>query len=46
MDKKWLLSKDCKERFGEFVIIIHGGAEVGPQKLQEKLCILMRLDNL
>ena len=25
MDKKWLISRDCKERFGESVIIIKGG---------------------
>jgi len=24
-DKSWLLSKDCKERFGEFTDYVHGG---------------------
>ena len=28
-DKKWLFSRDCKERFGESVIIVQGSAKVG-----------------
>jgi hypothetical protein len=45
VDKKWLFSRDCKERFGKSVIIIKGGPKVGSRNLQEKSCILMRLDS-
>jgi hypothetical protein len=42
MDKKWLFSKDCKERFGESLIETPG---LSSRKSQEISCILMQLDN-
>ena len=42
MDKKWLFSKDCKERFGECLIEM---PRLSSRKLQEISCILMQLDN-
>ena len=46
-DKSWLLSKDCKERFGEFTGYVHGMGDdlVGSRTLQEKLCIWTALDS-
>jgi hypothetical protein len=40
-DKTWLLSKDCKERFGEFTLLYaQVDANVCLRKLQERSCTL------
>jgi len=44
MNKPWLLSKDCKERFGESLIIC--SKRLGRWKLQARSCILTWLDSL
>ena len=45
-DKSWLLSKDCKERFGEFADSIHREVlKCFYGKLQERLCTLTALDS-
>jgi hypothetical protein len=46
-DKSWLLSKDCKQRFGEFPSYITRGVLrcVYKNKLQEILCTLTELDS-
>ena len=46
-DKSWLLSKDCKQRFGEFLDYITRGVlnKVCLRKLQERLCTLTGLDS-
>jgi hypothetical protein len=43
MDKKWLFSRDCKERFGESLIVM---LRLGSRKFQGRSCILMQVDNL
>jgi len=43
MDKKWLFSRDCKERFGESLIEM---LRLSSRKLQGRSCILMQVDNL
>jgi hypothetical protein len=45
-NKSWLLSKDCKERFGEFTDYIpRGMLRCVYGKLQERLCTLTGLDS-
>jgi hypothetical protein len=46
-DKSWLLSKDCKERFGEFYQLYTQVVDTkrSPRTLQERLCTLMGLDS-
>jgi hypothetical protein len=44
-DKSWLLSKDCKERFGELIDFMPSGMLMCAAELQERLCTLMGLDS-
>ena len=44
-DKSWLLSKDCKERFGEFTDYIPKWAQMFLWTLQERLCTLTGQDS-
>lgn len=45
-DKNWLLSKDCKDRFGKFTdYIFREDTKVCPRKLQERLCTLTGQDS-
>jgi hypothetical protein len=46
-DKNWLLSRDCKERFGKSLVHPSDGmpSYMSLRKLQEKSCISMPLDS-
>jgi hypothetical protein len=44
-DKNWLLSKDCKERFGKFIDYIPRGLLRCLPRSQERLCISTGPDN-